>query len=181
MRDKRRRLLFSPVEVESEINRIEDLHREKRGLIQQSISHRAMIPALEKTIPTKSTSTMSGSPKPPEKVESKAIVDGQRSARAATLFREGKSVIDVVIEMAIDFSVAHYYWEWYCFAQPAWLLPQKQFAKVRTLLNWIEDPATPEGFDVALQKFIAKEVARQVRETTGEPDPESENDDDDAE
>jgi len=66
--------------------------------------------------------------------------------------------------MKVDFETAEYFSKCYERLQPGWFLPPKQFARVRVLIGWDEHPPTPEGFDKAINAFIAKELGCQKSE-----------------
>ena len=160
------RLMFHPHEVEAELNRAESIRMIKRGRIQESSPPKITTKALPAPVPAKN-----GKMKPPEPVIKPTdsvqvgplIYNGQQCAQAVKLFREGKEVLDAVTEMEVTFEIAKHFWKQYLDLQPVWVLPHKQFAQLRLLLDWEEETPTPEGFVKALHAHIDKVVDREVK------------------
>lgn len=163
-----RRLLFHPSEVEAELNRVETIRRERLGKIVDTappkINSRPQ--KLPEAVPAKNGKMKPPEPslKPTDSVQvGPLIYNGQQCATAVKLFREGKEVLDAVTEMEITFEIAKHFWQQYLDLQPVWVLPHKQFAQLRVLLEWEEDPPTPEGFIKAMRAHMEKVVDREVK------------------
>ena len=167
------RLLFNPLEIDEELDRVaKHRHRapvnltENRGgrlpqkrkedfLSKASISKPSLEPPIDpsdidESIPIKKKKHMADS------------LNGEKCAEAAKLFNQGKTKIDVVIAMNLDFRTTKYFWEEYIDAQPGWFLSPKAFARMRGILNWNEDPATPEGFLRAFNLLVQNELKPQL-------------------
>lgn len=157
-RNGRKMLLIAKHEVDIELARVEESRRLAPGAVGtgEAESNRT-----QKKPSATNQSKGAAKEETPAKPKIPVTQDGDKCAQAVQLFREGKSPLDVVVEMRVDFEVAEYFWKCYERLQPGWFLPPKQFARVRTLIGWEEDPPTPEGFSTALNKFIGREVSRQ--------------------
>lgn len=158
----RKKLLISPHEVDIELARIEEVRRKIPGLIGSGETTVSKKPS-----PTSQKKSSKSSEKkleaPIDKPKIPVTQDGEKCAQAVQLFRNGKTPLDVVVEMKVDFEVAEYFWKCYERLQPGWFLAPKQFARIRVLLGWEEDPPTAEGFSKALNKFIGREISRQEK------------------
>jgi hypothetical protein len=163
-----RNIFIHPDEVENELQRVEQFHTEKPGRISRRSAitynpseetknklYSAPSPALTSSVPSFSASSISN-------LEPPAQYTGEQAAKAIVLFRAGKGQLEIIEEMNIGFELARYFWICYVEAQPSWLLPPKQLAQVRTLIGWQDDPPSPENFQKALHKFIAKQIEREA-------------------
>lgn len=160
------RLMFHPHEVESELNRAESIRMIKRGGIQDSSPPKITAKALPAPVPAKNGKMKPPEPslKPTDSIQvGPLIYNGQQCATAVKLFREGKEVLDAVTEMEVTFEIAKHFWKQYLDLQPVWVLPHKQFAQLRVLLEWEEDPPTPDGFIKAMRAHMDKVVDREVK------------------
>lgn len=174
---KGRKLLFHPHEIEEEIERVREIHEKGPGglpvgrppnrppILIEEQAKKEQLPSEPKLPESKASIAINSSE--PEDSSKKRILnparDGAMCAKAVSLFRQEKTVLDIVVEMEVDFETANYFWECYTRLQPGWFLPQKQFVRVRTLLDWHETPPTPEGFAHAFNTFVAKELDRLIK------------------
>lgn len=160
------RLLFHPKEIEDELERVRQLVSKQPGLLQPFTKF--------DKLRTKNSEEEPSEKRPRKNSHNYHIEDGEKAAAAATLFRAGKTQIDLVIEMAIPFQTAEFFWEAYKKAQPSWLLPHRQLAQLRHMLSWSEDPPTPGGLMRAIQAYIERQIVDRSGGEPGEPLTESE-------
>jgi hypothetical protein len=156
------KLMFHPHEVDAELNRVQQLKAKKPGVIPT----RQAKPLLPAPVQGKDGALRPPEPhlKPTDSVQvGNLIYNGQQCANAVKLFREGKQPLDAVVDMELTFEIAKHFWKEFLALQPVWVLPQKQFAQLRTLYGWEEDPPTPEGMMKAVRAFIDKEVDRETK------------------
>ncbi|MDX2024297.1 MAG: hypothetical protein SF187_28910 [Deltaproteobacteria bacterium] len=89
-------------------------------------------------------------------------VEGAVAAKAFKLFEEGASPREAVINLSLAPAQAVALWASYKSLGPEWVLPPKSFARVRRLLDWNDEPATPESFERALRNHIARQADREL-------------------
>ncbi len=150
----RARLYFHRQEIEEELERINALRKRSPGTVADIAKPNKKIITTPNIIPNNTEPQQVGL----QIKKPAAANDGEKCSQAVRLFREGKTQLDLVIEMSIDFDTAQYFWDAYRKAQPCWLLPQRQFAQIRCLLGWDEDKPTTQGFERALHAYIAKQA-----------------------
>lgn len=143
------RLFFNPAEVESEIQRAEDIRSRRKAYVGSGYLMK----------PKPSSGVGSHHNKAPEKiptalVKSTIITDGEVCAAALKIFEAGGTQLTVIRDLKVDFQAAKYFWGCYLEAQPGWFLPSKEFARIRSVLNWTEDPPTVGGFSRAFSRLM---------------------------
>ncbi len=80
---------------------------------------------------------------------------GRWAARAVQLFTEGKTVLEVVVAMALPFEVVEHFWAKYQTLSRAILLDTKTTQRIKALLpEWKDN--TGAGLADAFTKFIAR-------------------------
>lgn len=154
-------LLFNPVEVAGEIDRVEA----ERAKAPGRLSNR---PKIDQQSKLKSQDVKENSLATVKVMASRQFVgnvsalmsDGKKCAEAVKLFRSGKSMLDIIETLEIDFETSKYFWQSYLECQPSWVLSPKDLARVRSILDWREDPPTVEGFNQALNKCMTEAPER---------------------
>jgi hypothetical protein len=109
MKKNYKRLLFNPLEIDEEIKRIEELRKLRRGYagtmpFRQELSK----PSMSHVRKRNETPEVPGATR---RTSGKEEHDGELCARAVSLFLEGKTPLDVVQLMSINFKTAKYFWD----------------------------------------------------------------------
>lgn len=166
-----RSAFVTPMEVQAEAERIESYSAIPAGKgekMEDSIGMRIsgkrkeldFLTDKEKTILKQNASDEKSTAKAAR--ETQASLEGRISAAAFKAFDAGRSRREVVVELEINPLTARTLWTEYCDLADEWLLPHKYLAKIRAILQWEEDPPTPDGLKAAIDSFIAKEVEREL-------------------
>lgn len=158
-------MLFNPAEVDSEIQRAQEIQETRRGYTLQGPQQGSSLNPNRKSsnrVVSENSSTTAKVKISREFVDnvSASMADGKKCAEAVRLFRAGKSMLDIIEALEIDFETSKYFWQSYLECQPSWVLSPKDLARVRSILDWREDPPTVEGFNQALNKCMTEAPER---------------------
>jgi len=156
---KKKRLLFNPVEVEAEIARVQSLIAAKPGYEGRQRGVPGRSGKVSISLPVEKTADEPAD-QPAKKVSislpnnTAVMASGEICAAALKIFEDGGNQLTVIRELKVDFQAAKYFWSCYLEAQPGWFLPPKEFARIRSVLDWTEDPPSVAGFSRAFSRLM---------------------------
>lgn len=169
--------MFSPIEVDMEVDRLEQVRMTRKGDNRLLGVHRSpKIPKLPAPVPGSDGKLKPAEPtiKPTDSVVAGDVIyNGEQCSQAMQLFMTGKQPLEVMIEMKMVDATIDHLWKVYLRLQSFWPISHKTLSRFRSILDWNEEKPTEEGFWKAFklysERIIETEVKRRIKKEIGEP------------